>query len=367
MYIKKLICAVVCLVCFLNIFGIDCNALGLSAESAVCIDGDAGLVAFEKNAHKRMGMASTTKIMTSLVALENCDLEKSVAVSNHAIGVEGSSIYLKHGEKLTMKELLYALLLQSANDAATAIAYEIGGSIENFAQMMNDKANALGLKDTHFTNPHGLYDENHYTTAYELAIITKNALDNPTFKEIVSTKKTVIPLNNGEGKRVLVNHNKLLNSYDGCIGVKTGFTKRTGRCLVSAAEKNGTTMIAVTLNAPSDWNDHKIMLDYGFGKITTYHLAFPEQFSYKVAVVGGQEEYIYATNTGGLKYTCFCENANIKSELILQNFMFAPVYKGDIIGQVIFYNNNDEIGRIDLISQNEVQRKIIKKKLFGIF
>ncbi|MBR5314699.1 MAG: D-alanyl-D-alanine carboxypeptidase, partial [Clostridia bacterium] len=207
----------------LQSFAIGCCALDVSAHSAFVIDGDSGLTVYEKNADAKMGMASTTKIMTCIVAIENCNLEKDVSVSDKAIGVEGSSIYLQKGETLTMKQLLYALMLQSANDAATAIACEISGSTEEFAVLMNEKAKSLGLKNTHFTNPHGLYDENHYTTARELALITKHALENPTFREIVSTIKTTIPLNNDEGVRALVNHNKLLRIYDGAIGVKTGF------------------------------------------------------------------------------------------------------------------------------------------------
>ena len=314
MQYKKIIRISICIAIFFVVLCINCHALNVSANSAVVIDADTGCVIYEKNAYERKGMASTTKIMTALVALENCPLEKDIQVSDFAIGVEGSSIYLKQGEHLTMKQLLYALMLQSANDAATAIAYEVGGNIEGFAQLMNKKAEELGLKDTHFTNPHGLFDDEHYTTAYDLALITRYALENPTFREIVSTQKTIIPLNNGEGSRVLVNHNKLLRSYDGCIGVKTGFTKKTGRCLVTAAEKEGTTVIAVTLNAPNDWNDHKAMLDMGLETLKTYSLAEIEQFNYRVNVVGGQNSYIDATNTCGFKYTCMKENANMQPQ-----------------------------------------------------
>ena len=352
------------LACF---FCINCKAIDTSAQSAVVIDGDKGIAVYEKDAHTRRGMASTTKIMTAIVAIESCPLDKIIKINDAAVGVEGSSIYLKRGEKLTMKELLYALLLQSANDAAAAIAYEVGGSIEGFAQMMNDKSDELGLKDTHFTNPHGLYDEDHYTTAYELALITKHALNDPTFREIVSTKKTIIPLNNGEGSRVLVNHNKMLNTYTGAIGVKTGFTKKTGRCLVSAAENDGTTVIAVTLNAPSDWSDHTKMLDLGFENVKTVRLASKDQYNCKVAVVGGNCEYITVTNKGELKYTCLTKDLNVTSEIIMDHFLFAPIKKNEVVGHVVFYNSGEEIGRVELVSQDSIDKKIIKKKLFGIF
>ena len=360
-----LIFSVICI--FTACLPYKASALSPSAQSAVVIDGDGCKVAYEKNAHSRMGMASTTKIMTALIAIENYPLEKEFTVSDKALGVEGSSIYLKKGEKFTMKQLLYALLLQSANDAATAIAIEVGGSVENFAALMNNKAETLGLKNTHFTNPHGLYDDEHYTTAYDLALITQYALKNPAFKEIVSTYKMSIPLQGIENGRVLVNHNKLLKQYDGAIGVKTGFTKMTGRCLVSAAEREGTTMIAVTLNAPDDWNDHKMMLDHGFDKLQTFHLAPPQSINMKIPVVGGNESYVNLCNDGGLTYTCDKKTANITKEVVLSRFLFAPVEKDRAVGQIIFYNNGTEIGRIDLLTQESVEAKPIKKKLFGLF
>ena len=367
---KKTIYTIISFVLIFMQFKVNVGALDVSAQSAVLIDAYSGKIVYEKNAHTRLGMASTTKIMTALTALTEMDistLDENVKISDKAIGIEGSSIYLTKGEMLSMRQLLYALLLQSANDAATAIAIEVSGSIEEFANLMNDKAKDMGLCNSNFTNPHGLYDENHYTTAYELAIITKNALENDIFKEMVQTQKTVIPLNNNEGKRVLVNHNKLLKIYDGAIGVKTGFTKKTGRCLVSAAQRGDTTLIAVTLNAPNDWNDHKNMLDEGFDKIVTHTLAKPNSLNYNVPVVGGNTDYLTVTNIDGLKYTCEKDSCNITSELILSRFLFAPITNGEVIGQAVFYNNGKEIGRVDLISQTEITLKPEKKKLFGLF
>ena len=364
---KKTIIFLVITLSFAFSVCVSVSALSTSAQSAVLIDGHGGSVIYEKNAHARMGMASTTKIMTALVAIENCPLEKQVRIADEAIGIEGSSIYLKHGEVLTMEQLLYALLLQSANDAATAIAIEVAGSVDDFALLMNEKASSIGLKDTHFTNPHGLYDDSHYTTAYELAVITKHALENETFRNIVSTYKQTIPLNNGDGTRLLVNHNKLLKIYDDAIGVKTGFTKKTGRCLVSAAEKDGTTVIAVTLNAPNDWNDHIAMLDLGFEKVKTYHLASPNSITLKIPVVGGKTDYVTVSNPGGLSYTCDKQTANITSEYIIDRFLFAPINQNEVIGQVIYYNNGEEVGRVDLLAQNEVCKKKYKKSLLDFF
>lgn len=365
---KKLLSIITLILLFSSLTVISPTALSTSARSAVVIDGDGGLIAYEKNARERMGMASTTKIMTALVALENCPLGKEVKIDPKAIGVEGSSIYLTYGESLTMEQLLYALLLQSANDAATAIALEISGSIEGFATLMNEKAAELGLENTHFTNPHGLYDEDHYTTAYDLALITKHALDNQKFREIVSTYKHTIPKGDAENGRILVNHNKLLMRYDGAIGVKTGFTKKTGRCLVSAAERQGTVIIAVTLNAPDDWNDHTKMLDSGFEKIATLTLASPDSLVRNIPVTGGEEFYVTAKNIGGLRYTGLKENMDITCEYIVPTFVFAPVTEGDVLGQAVYYNNGEEIGRIDLIAQYSIEaKKTNKKKLFGLF
>ena len=250
---------------FLTIYSFGENVeskISVSAHSAALYQPETNTFLYSKNADLRMPMASTTKIMTALVALEESSLDEIIIIDDRAVGIEGSSAYLKSGEAFTMEELLYALLLQSANDAAVAIANHIGGSSEGFAGLMNEKACSLGLEDTHFTNPHGLNDEAHYTTAYDLAKIAAQALKNEKFKEIVSTyKKTFL---NDERSRTYVNHNKLLNLYEGCIGVKTGFTRQSGRCLVGAAERDGALLISVTLSAPNDWNDHKTLWNYGF-------------------------------------------------------------------------------------------------------
>ena len=239
-------------------------APAISAKSAVLIERHTGRIIYEKNANERLGMASTTKIMTAIVALENSKVDDIVTASRRASLIEGTSIYLAEGEKVLMEDLLYALMLNSGNDAATAIAEHIGKNEAGFVKLMNDKAKNLGLTDTHFTNPHGLADKEHYTTSYELAKITSYALDNPKFAEIVSTKKRRIARQREGGIEFLANHNKLLRIYEGATGVKTGFTKATGRTLVSSAERNGMELVAVTLNDGNDWRDHVEMLDYGF-------------------------------------------------------------------------------------------------------
>ena len=221
---KKILRLVVIFVLCLSLFQVPAASAaevatsakpGVSARSAIVIDGGADNIIYEKNARERLPMASTTKIMTALVAAENYDLNKIVTVSPLAVGVEGSSVYLQAGERLTMEELLYALMLESANDAAAAIAIAVAGSIDALSDMMNKKAQSLGLTDTHFTNPHGLSDKDHFTTAHDLAVISAAALVNPTIREIVGTQKKIISFNNGEGKRYLNNHNKMLRIYDG--------------------------------------------------------------------------------------------------------------------------------------------------------
>ncbi len=307
----------------------------LSARSAVLIELESGRVLLEKNANSRMGMASTTKIMTALTALTLAKPEDILTVPKGAVGIEGSSVYLTAGERLSVRELLYALLLSSANDAAAALALCLSGSIEAFADKMNECAAALGLKDTHFVNPHGLYDGEHYTTAYELALITREALKNDTLAKIFATYKTNIPLCGKENGRLLVNHNKLLRTYEGAIGVKTGFTKKTGRCLVGAARRDGMTLISVTLNAPDDWRDHTAMLDYGFAGYCRAVLYDIGEYKYSLPLAGSEDSFVTLTNTKPL--CLMLPKGNIQAELSVYSsmrFAYPPVRKGFVYATV---------------------------------
>jgi len=336
----------------------------VSAECAVLLDRDSRAALSEKNADKRMAPASTTKIMTALVALENSDINDVVDVSPDAVGVEGSSVYLFAGERITMLDLLYAMMLESANDAAAAIAIEVGGSIEEFSVLMNEKASELGLKDTHFVNPHGLYDEEHYTTARELAIIAAEALENEVFRRIVSSKKhTLIPV---EGStRMLYNHNKMLSLYKDAIGVKTGFTKKSGRTLVSAAERDGLTLVAVTLNAPNDWDDHAAMLDAGFASYERFFVP-PASFSHPQSVVGGKEGYTILINSEPISLTVprdMRKNFTLTAEPYAR-FAFAPLEKGDTAGCVSLYLNGEKLARAELVYASDVETKHEKKGFF---
>lgn len=340
----------------------------VSAKSAVVIDAETGRILYEQDAHTRRGMASTTKIMTALVALENAELETVVSVDPRACGVEGSSVYLFENEKITMETLLYALMLQSANDAAAAIAYEIAGGIEEFAGMMNERADMLGLTATHFENPHGLDGNTHYTTAYELALIAAEALENEVFAEIVSTEKKAVALHNGTATRLLVNHNRLLREYDDIIGVKTGFTKKCGRTLVSAAERDGIRLICVTLNDGNDWTDHRALLDYGFSLYEEVTLAEAEEFQYRVSVCGGMYSFVNVNNKDGLMVTLPVMHGTVTMITELPRFLYAGVEKGDLIGKNVFYADGKKIGEVLLYAEETVpiqkKEKNIWQKLF---
>ena len=321
---------------------------GVSAKGAVLMEADSGDIIFGQNENARLPMASTTKIMTALVALESLPVDTEVKITSQSVGVEGSSIYLCEGEILTLEQLLYALMLESANDAATAIAIAVSGSVEAFAEKMNTKAASLGLTDTHFVNPHGLDAEEHYTTAFELALVTRAALQNPLFREISATERKTIPLRGEEGVRLLLNHNKLLTSYEGCIGGKTGYTKKTGRCLVSAAEREGVTLIAVTLSAPDDWRDHTAMLDYGFGTYETVPLCDVGFFSAPLWLISGAQEYVMVENTEALSATLRVDHGDILCVVELPRFEFAPITVGQTVGYLRFYEAGRDGARTEL-------------------
>ncbi len=333
-----------------------CATPGVSASSAVLMEAENGTVLVDVNAHRQMPMASTTKILTALVAFEHCNISDTVVVSEKAVGVEGSSVYLKAGETLTMEELLYALLLESANDAAAAIAFAVAGDIPSFADLMNETALEIGLTESHFTNPHGLDDEQHYTTAYDLALLTRYALLNPDFARIVSTYKTTIPMNGAEGTRVLVNHNKMLKSYEGAIGVKTGYTRRSGRCLVSAAERDGVTMIAVTLSAPDDWRDHTALLDYGFSLYTSVPLAAVGEYRCTLPCLGADLSEITASNHAEVSTVLPKNHGAITVRFLANRPIAAPILLGDEVGELVFICDGKEIARVPLCADVEAPR-----------
>ena len=235
-----------------------------SPRSSILIEAKTGRVLYEQNAHEPLPMASTTKIMTALVALENGNVHELVTAGKNAFGVPGTSIYLSLGEQLPLLDMLYGLMLASGNDAAVAIAEHVGGDVDSFCKMMNDRAVAIGCEDTVFASPHGLPADNHHTTARDLALIAREAMRNPTFREIVSTQRASIPWAEHDYDRILNNKNKLLSEYPGAIGIKTGYTKAAGRCLVFAAKRDGLELIGVVLNCPDWFQKAEALLDRGF-------------------------------------------------------------------------------------------------------
>ncbi len=363
LYVSALLIAAL-IFSFLTIYAFgehESSGFSVSAKSAVLYQPETENFLYSKNADIRLPMASTTKIMTALVAIENSNPDELVEINDSAIGTEGSSAYLRKGDILTMEELLYALLLQSANDAAVAIACHIGGGIEGFAALMNDRAAELGLTDTHFTNPHGLDGKEHYTTARELSLIAAEALKNPTFKRIASTyKKSFVT---EDRSRTYVNHNKLLRLYDGCVGVKTGFTRKSGRCLVGAAEREGLTFITVTLDAPSDWSDHREMLDFGFESLERISFAKGFDHIYKIPVLDGESEYLTVANPDGAEVITERGEREIYEHIRLVKYAIAPINAGDKLGEIIYTADGKEAARIPLLATESVN----KKKADGLF
>ncbi|MEL3972399.1 D-alanyl-D-alanine carboxypeptidase family protein [Rossellomorea oryzaecorticis] len=253
-------------------------APSVSAQRAILMDGETGRVLFEKDAHSKSRIASITKIMTAIIAIESGKMDEEVTVSSNASGTEGSSLYLKAGEKIKLEDLVYGLMLRSGNDSAVAIAESVGGSLKGFAHLMNQKASEIGMENSHFSNPHGLDDhDDHYSTAYDMALLTKYAMENDVYKKIAGTKVHTAPNPEEKWDRKWKNKNRLVTElYKHSTGGKTGYTKLAKRTLVSTASKDDENLIAVTLNAPDDWNDHIGMFEYGF-----------EHFDYKTVLDKG--------------------------------------------------------------------------------
>lgn len=332
----------------------DINSIGVSAKSAVIADSESLCVFYHKNAKEKAEMASTTKIMTGLLVIENVPLERTVTVPDEAVGTEGSSVYLEKGEKMSVKSLLYGLLLESGNDAAVALACAVGGTTEKFVDMMNEKAKELGLCNTHYSNPHGLSADMHYTTAEDLLILTSVALKNSVFEEIVSTEKAVFT--DGDKTRYYYNHNKLLGRYEGMTGVKTGYTKSAGKCLVTAAKRNGVYLIAVTLNAPDSLNDHIRMLDHGFKKARKETLVRYGEYNVLIPVRGGTKNSVTLRSTDTVTVS-LPSGSPVVASINAPRELCAPVKKGEILGEVVFTLDGVRIASVDLYASENTELK----------
>ena len=326
----------------------------VSAKAAIVIAADTLEVLYEKSANQKLPMASTTKIMTALLLAEQPDLSKTVKTTKQMVTVEGSSMGLLEGDTVSYRDLLYGMLLASGNDAANTTAYVLAGSVQGFAKMMNEKAAELGMKNTSFVTPSGLDDENHYTTAYDLALLTAAALQNSAFRTACSSKSAVLYYGNPPYRRTLTNHNKLLGNYEGIIGVKTGFTKKSGRCLVTAAEGEGKRVIAVTLNDPDDWNDHRKLLDYGLEKTVV-----TEFKNYDVTdvmpIVCGSADLVRVKCEQAKICTAVGTENEIKRKIILPKFIYAPISAGEKVGEIEYYFKDTLVKTSDIFSVADVE------------
>ncbi|OPY57722.1 MAG: D-alanyl-D-alanine carboxypeptidase DacB precursor [Pelotomaculum sp. PtaU1.Bin035] len=329
--------------------------------SAAVIDSKNGQVLFEKNMRQRMYPASTTKILTAIIALEKGRPADMVTISGEACNIEGSAIGLDEGEKISLEDLLYALMLNSGNDSAVAIASYIGGSVDGFVDLMNKKAAELGAVNTHFNNPNGLPDPNHYSTAYDMAVIARYAMQNPEFRKIVATETKDICREDPNAQTYLLNHNKLLWQYEGANGIKTGYTELAGQCLVASAARQGRELIAVVLGSEGTniWSDAKVLLDYGFVEFNSVSVTEAGKRITDVPVRFGVSDSTPVLTSCSLTYD-FPRNKQyeIRQEVRLKEKIIAPVEAGEKLGEVAFFANDREIGRVDLVSKQAVQRKM---------
>lgn len=323
-----------------------------SAVSAILIEADTGTVVYEKNADAQRAMASTTKIMTAILTIEAGELDREFTVDSMAIRVEGTSMGLREGDRVSRRDLLYGILLPSGNDAANAAAVSVSGSIGAFAELMNQKAQELGLSDTHFVTPSGLDADGHYTTARDLARLTAFAMKNETFREIVCCSSADVEFGNPPYMRTLYNSNKMLKRYEGAIGVKTGFTDNARRCLVSAADRDGVTLIAVTLNAGDDWNDHTKMLDYGFSKVHSYPLEL--SCSEKVAVAGTGKSVAVCADSDEIALLPE-QRERLTRRVLLPSFVYGTVKKGDVLGNIEFSLDGEVVKSCPLMAAETVE------------
>lgn len=345
---KKLLLFVMLILAADILSGVSARAqTQVSAEAAVLMEAETGTVLFEKNPDSQMLVASTTKIMTALVAIENCGLDETASVKLEQILVEGSSMYLRDGEEITVGNLLYGLLLCSGNDAASVLAYHTAGSIEAFAEMMNAKARELGMTNSSFKNPHGLDEDGHYSTARDMAVLMSAAMERDEFEKIVSTKSISV------AGRSLTNHNRLLWSCDGVIGGKTGYTMSAGRTLVSCAEREGMRLICVTLNAPSDWNDHAALYDYGFGSYRFESIVRDGETIGEVPVISGLSDAVEIVATEDFSILLSSEK-ELTVTAYTPKFVYAWVIGGEIAGKIIVEVDGETVEEIALVYRGDV-------------
>lgn len=348
----------------------------VSAQSAVVLTADTGTVLFEKDGHTPRPVASTTKIMTALLALEAAQErgDPLVDITQEMVAVEGSSMGLQAGDSISLTGLAAGMLLASGNDAANAAALYLDASLESFAARMNQRAAVLGMEDTHFVTPSGLDGEDaqglgHLSTAYDMALLARAALEDQAFRQLCSSPSLAVEFAEPVKRVTYTNHNKLLTQYQGCVGVKTGFTKEAGRCLVSAAERDGALLIAVTLNAPNDWEDHAALLDYGFTQVEPYPLAGGD-VRLTVPVVGSPVEVVSLRGSNGGEVTLpLGQGAQVERVVHAPKFLYAPVEAGEQVGEICWYLEGQLLGSAPLTAAGAapLQEKApsLWERLFG--
>ncbi len=340
------------------------------AEAYVLYCADNSQVILSGNLHKKLGCASTTKIMTSLLALEAAMRENTVVTFSEEMTAEGSSMYLKAGDRLKLSDLAKGMMTVSGNDAANAVALTLCDTFEDFSALMNKRAKEIGMENTHFETPSGLPSDNHYSTAYDLALLMQEAMNNEDFASLTSKKTVEVEFIKPSGQKVTYsNHNRLLSLYPDCIGGKTGYAKSTGRCLVTCSEREGLRLICVTLNASDDWNDHKALYEYGFSKYAALDSCDEK---YPSALIGGENEFVNALPQDNATVVVSAEDKEkVHKVVYVTPCVFAPIKKGDTLGRVVYYLGEEIISETALVAEENVDRaslnffKRIMLRVFG--
>ncbi len=338
----------------------------LTARSALLLDQATGRILYSKNAHEKLPMASTTKIMTAILALESGRMSEVVRVSERAVRIGGSSVYLEVGEEKTLEELVWGLLLRSGNDAAVAIAEHLSGSTEKFAGEMTRRAAQLGAIQTKFTNPHGLHQEGHYTTAYDLALLAAHAMTLPKFREIAATREKQISWHDRPGGRLLRNQNKLLVMYEGAEGIKTGWTTPAGRCFAGATVRTGWRLVGVVLNAPQMWEDTIRLFDFGYQYYRWQTVIRAGQPLKSTAVARGVRERVtlVAGSEAGMPLK-EDESAYLRFHFNVREPLKAPLRAGGKVGELQIYFGNTMVRSVPLLAGEDVARKGVGHFLRG--
>ncbi len=339
---------------FLLVFTV-CPVVSASGGAFLIMDGRTKTVLEAENGEMRLPMASTTKVMTALIVLNTVNLSDVVTIPAESVGIEGSSLYIKTGETYTVEELLYGLMLRSANDCAVALAIFVGETEEGFVQLMNQKARDMGLENTHFSNPNGLPAEAHYTTARDLALIMIEAMKNESFRTITASKSYKIK------DQTIVNHNKLLTLYGACIGGKTGYTMSAGRCLVTAAQKDGSPLICVTLGRRNDWNIHTSAYEKWFNSIESVVIEDKEAFGVNLNIAGGG--LARAVNCDQVTFNFFAYDGSVERRVVASPFIYGNKEAGDVVGTVEYWYQDVKIAESPLVLEQAVE-VTVKKELF---